>query len=141
MSKMALFTSSAKSESHHHNMEETGFFPEVEKITGVTGIMERNLEQHQVFTPALERFEQYLKACLKEEKAFDAKEFTGLINAFAPALCSHLKDEIETLYGLGEYDTGAVKRSYMSFAADAQKQDKARPVSHLRFGCYTLNFL
>lgn len=86
--------------------------------------MEHNIEQHHAFLPGLEAFGKYAQACLKKEQTFDAKHFLGLMDAFAPVLSTHLKDEIDTLRSLGKYDVQAIKKSYMALAADATKQSK-----------------
>ncbi|PNS19912.1 cysteine-tRNA ligase [Sphaceloma murrayae] len=40
---------------HHYEAEGEGFFSSVEWLSGVQGLMERNVEQHQAFTPGLRR--------------------------------------------------------------------------------------
>ncbi len=38
---------------HHHEAEETFIFPEIEKLTGVKGVMDINVEQHHIFEKGL----------------------------------------------------------------------------------------
>ncbi|PMD50073.1 uncharacterized protein K444DRAFT_638277 [Hyaloscypha bicolor E] len=111
---------------HHHELEETRLFPDVEKITGEAGIMEQNVVQHHEFLPALETFGQYAQACLDKKKSFDASQFIGLMDTFAPKLSTHLEDEIKTLRGLGKYKDNVkeIKKAYMALAADAQQASK-----------------
>ena len=110
--------------SHHHLTEEERLFPDIERITGEKGIMERNLEQHHAFLPGLDAFGKYAKECLSKEKSFDAKHFVDLMDGFGPALATHLKEEIDTLRSLGKYDVQAIKQAYMGIAAEAAKQSK-----------------
>lgn len=98
---------------HHHDAEETVFFPNIEKITGVQGIMERNIEQHRVFTPGFEAFDTYSRTCLSQE--FDADHLRSLIDAFAKPLHRHLNEEIETLRGLDKYDSEEIRKAYKGF--------------------------
>ncbi|KAK7179915.1 hemerythrin hhe cation binding domain-containing protein [Paraphaeosphaeria sporulosa] len=42
---------------HHHDTEEQQFFPEIEQIAGIVGLMEANVEQHRAFTPGFEAFD------------------------------------------------------------------------------------
>lgn len=48
---------------HHHDAEEKEFFPSIETISGVEGLMEQNVEQHRAFTPGFEQFEKYCRTC------------------------------------------------------------------------------
>lgn len=111
---------------HHHQIEETILFPDIERISGETGIMGGNVEQHHAFIPALDAFGQYAQGCLSKEKTFDAKHFIGLMDSFAPTLSTHLRDEIETLLGLGKYDVQEIKKSYLLCAAEAQRASKTK---------------
>ena len=86
--------------------------------------MERNVVQHHAFLPALEAFAEYAEGCLSKKQTFDAKHFIGLIDAFGQTVSTHLKDEIDTLRGLGKYNVQEIKKSYMLLAADAQKASK-----------------
>lgn len=49
---------------HHHDAEEKIFFPSIELISDVRGIMERNIEQHRAFTPGFDLFQKYSQTCL-----------------------------------------------------------------------------
>ena len=98
---------------HHHDAEEAVFFPSIENVAGVTGIMERSIEQHRAFTPGFEAFDSYSRTCLP--KNFDAEKLRGLIDAFAKPLHRHLKDEIETLRGLDKYDSEEIRKAYKKF--------------------------
>lgn len=92
--------------------------------------MERNVEQHAAFLPSLTTFKQYAEDCLEGKKEFDSKFFTGLIDAFATILATHLKEEIDTLLDLGKYkekyDAEELKKAYLALAADAKNADKVR---------------
>jgi hypothetical protein len=104
------------SSSEHHEGEETVLFPEIEKITGETGIMEKNIEQHHAFLPGLEAWTKYISECRKNEGSeFDAARFTKLIDGFAPQLTTHLAEEIPTLLALDKYNIAEVKRAWGLF--------------------------
>lgn len=115
-------------EEHHHGEEEY-FFPEVARITGEDGIMERNIEQHQAFMPGMQAFLAYVKECKKHESAqkFESATFLRLIDSFGPALAQHLHDEIDTLLALEKYDTRAIKLAYVSFDLQMRQGDKVSP--------------
>ncbi|KAK4962931.1 hypothetical protein LTR10_000558 [Elasticomyces elasticus] len=98
---------------HHHDAEETNFFPAIERITGIEGLMERNVEQHRAFTPGFEQFEKYVRNC--SPKDFDGQKLRGLIEDFAEPLNIHLKEEIDTLRDLDKYDSKQIQEAYRQF--------------------------
>jgi hypothetical protein len=95
---------------HHHDAEESDFFPTIAQITGVQDIMERNIEQHRSFTPGFEAFHEYARTCLPKD--YDGAKLKGLVEAFAEPLVQHLHDEIDTLRGLDVYDSARVRQAY-----------------------------
>ena len=95
---------------HHHDVEEKEFFPSIELLTDVQGIMERNIEQHRAFTPGFDLFHEYSWTCLPED--YDGLKIRSLIEDFAEPLTRHLHDEIETLRALDKYDSGRLYQAY-----------------------------
>ncbi len=87
----------------HHDGEETMFFPAVEKMTGVQGVMDGNIEQHKKFHDGLEQLQAYANDVVAGKEAYDGGRVVGIINAFGPALSQHLSDEIPTIQGLRQY--------------------------------------
>jgi hemerythrin-like domain-containing protein len=95
---------------HHHDAEEQEFFPNIERISGVQGLMRRNVEQHQEFTPGFDLFQTYAQTCPVKEH--DGQKIKNLIEGFAEPLTRHLHDEIDTLRALDKYDSEAVRQAY-----------------------------
>ena len=95
---------------HHHDAEEQIFFPNIEAISDIQGIMARNVEQHRAFTPGFDLFQEYASTCRPE--TYDGERLKSLIEGFAEPLIQHLHDEIETLKGLKEYDSDQVRHAY-----------------------------
>ena len=115
---------------HHHDAEEKAFFPDIESISGVGGLMESNVEQHRAFTPGFEAFERYCRIVKPEE--FDGKKLRSLVEGYAEPLVKHLHDEIETLRALGKYDSGRVREAYQRFEKSLMATDNvSHPVSLL----------
>jgi hypothetical protein len=100
----------SESMHHHHNAEEADFFPNIESITGVKGLMSQNVEQHAAFTPGFQAFHDYAQETAPAD--YDGQKLRTLVEAFAEPLVKHLHDEIETLRGLEEYDSVKVKQAY-----------------------------
>lgn len=112
---------------HHHDAEEKVFFPSVEQISDVQGIMERNVEQHRAFTPGFDRFQEYSRTCLPQD--YDGRKIRSLIEDFAEPLTQHLYDEIETLRGLDVYDSRRLRQAYQRFEKTIMATDNVRPTS------------
>ena len=109
---------------HHHDAEEKFFFPSIESISNVQGIMERNVEQHRAFTPGFDLFQEYARTCLPQD--YDGQKIRNLIEAFAEPLTQHLHDEIETLRGLDVYDSGCIRQAYQRFEKTLMATDNVR---------------
>ena len=109
---------------HHHDAEETVFFPSIEQISGVRGIMERNVEQHRAFTPGFDLFQEYARTCSPEH--FDGQKIKSLIEGFAEPLARHLYDEIETLRGLDVHNSDRIRHAYQRFEKSLMATDNVR---------------
>ncbi|VBB80616.1 Putative protein of unknown function [Podospora comata] len=88
----------------HHHGEETHFFPEVERLSGVEGIMETNVHQHGVFKKGLHDLDDYINGVLADKQEYDGKGVVQMIDVFGKSLVEHLRDEIPTLQRLREVD-------------------------------------
>ena len=115
----------SESMHHHHDAEEKKFFPAVESITGIAGLMEGNVEQHRAFTPGFEAFERYCRTCPPED--YDGQKVRELVEGFAEPLVKHLHDEIETLRGLGRYDSVRLREAYQAFEKELMATDNVSP--------------
>ncbi|KAK4032003.1 hypothetical protein C8A01DRAFT_41560 [Parachaetomium inaequale] len=87
----------------HHNGEETMFFPAIERLTGVEGLMDANIEQHKAFHDGLDRCKAYADAVVAGKEKYEGSRVIEIIDDFGPALVKHLSDEIPTILGLRQY--------------------------------------
>lgn len=96
----------------HHHTEEAYLFPDLEKATGTTGIMDRNIEQHRLFDEGIEKFDKYLARVRRpvdgaerigEDKFLYGPELVEIIESFGSTLNMHLQEEIATLISLRAY--------------------------------------
>ncbi|RVX66704.1 hypothetical protein B0A52_09517 [Exophiala mesophila] len=116
---------------HHHDAEEAVFFPVIESVSGVQGLMQANVEQHRAFSPGFNRFHEYCRTCSPTE--YDGGTMTKLIQGFAQPLTGHLHDEIETLRALDQYDSKQVKQAYQQLEKSLMATDNHR-IAPLVFG-------
>src|SRR5271156_4891043 len=70
----------------HHATGEGVAFPLLEDETGVSGIMDANIVQHDAFSPGIDRFSEYVNAVFEKEAAYDDHKFVKLIENFTPIL-------------------------------------------------------
>ncbi|KAF2489964.1 hypothetical protein BU16DRAFT_470893 [Lophium mytilinum] len=122
---------------HHHDAEETIFFPSIEQISGVQGLMERNIDQHRAFTPGFDIFQEYARMC--PPKDYDGAKVRSLIDDFAEPLTRHLHDEIETLRALDVYDSVRLRQAYQKFEKSLMATDNYR-IAPLVFGTADRSF-
>ena len=117
---------------HHHDAEEEAFFPSIERISAVQGLMERNVEQHRAFTPGFDAFQKYCQTCLPKD--YNGQEIRNLVDRFAEPLTQHLRDEIETLRALDIYDSESIRQAYKRLEKRLMATDNVRNTStHKRF--------
>ncbi|KAF2118011.1 hypothetical protein BDV96DRAFT_407548 [Lophiotrema nucula] len=122
---------------HHHEAEEEIFFPSIEQISGVEGIMERNIDQHRAFAPGFELFQKYSQTCLPED--YDGRKLRTLVEGFAEPLTRHLHDEIETLRALDKFDSQRIRQAYQRFEKSLMNTDNYR-IAPLVFGTADRSF-
>lgn len=87
----------------HHAGEERSFFPGVERMTGVQGIMDTNKEQHEAFHDGLDALQAYCKAVMAGTERYDGAKVVGMVDGFGPALVQHLNDEIPSILNLRQH--------------------------------------
>ena len=109
---------------HHHDAEEQQFFPSIELISGVQGLMERNVEQHRAFMPGFDQFQAYSRTCPPED--YDGQRIRSLIENFAEPLTRHLHEEIDTMRALDMYDSGRIRQAYQRFEKTLMATDNVR---------------
>ena len=85
----------------HHDAEEQLLFPQLEKMSEGRISMSDNLHQHEAFHPQLDAFNQYSSGTKPED--FSGDKMRKLLDALAPELLKHLREEIPTLMQFREY--------------------------------------
>jgi hypothetical protein len=87
----------------HHGGEEATFFPTVERMTGIKGLMDTNVEQHRVFHDGVDELKSYAEAVIASKEKYDGNKIVELVDSFGTALTQHLADEIPTIQSLRQY--------------------------------------
>jgi len=87
----------------HHNTEEVLVFPLIDDATGVPGIMDKNVVQHEAFIPKLHDFKIYLSQIKLGVRKYDEKKFVTLLNSFAGLMVEHLIDEVRLFEEIEKY--------------------------------------
>ncbi|KAJ0417421.1 hypothetical protein BJY00DRAFT_206297 [Aspergillus carlsbadensis] len=113
--------------SHHHDLEEKTMFPGYERVLGVEGFLQGNIDQHRAFESVLRDLLEYSEKTKPGE--FREEDVRGLVERLAPAFREHLSGEIETLLAMQRHAEDGAKRKglldvYKAAEAEAGKQDK-----------------
>ncbi|KAK3934693.1 hemerythrin HHE cation binding domain-containing protein [Diplogelasinospora grovesii] len=109
----------------HHSGEEEEFFPDMEKMAGVAGIMEANVEQHHAFHDGIEAFKAYVDDVLAGKAKYDGQKVVQMFDSFGPALMQHLADEIPSLQSLRQYGEEKFSSLLKRFDQEGEKNIKA----------------
>ncbi|KKY20809.1 putative hemerythrin hhe cation binding domain-containing protein [Phaeomoniella chlamydospora] len=104
----------------HHDSEEEEMFPLLENLVGTPGILSGNVDQHQAFHDALEKFESYCKNTKADD--YSSEKVRQLWEELAPALNKHLMDEPETFYRLKDTDPKELQKLLDQFNKAAEKK-------------------
>jgi hemerythrin-like domain-containing protein len=115
---------------HHHEGEEKYLFPAIAEYTGEKDIMDTNIAQHEVFDEGVEGLNEYLENATPE--TYDGKLVKSKIEGFAPALQTHLREEIATLLNLEKYGGKNLAKSwaYLHKKVFAEMTNKASCTLH-----------
>ncbi|KAK2807864.1 hypothetical protein FQN50_005253 [Emmonsiellopsis sp. PD_5] len=105
---------------HHHDAEEEILFPEMAKLTGISDIMEQNIQEHRDFDEGLEKFRAYVFET--EAKAYDGKKLQQILDFLGPKLHKHLLGEIPTLLDLAKYDSKKLQAIFDMGGKKAREQ-------------------
>jgi hypothetical protein len=95
---------------HHHHTEETCIFPDTEALAGKPGLMAGPKEQHDEFTPGLDRLLKYAEETQPEDYRWEGEGgMKSIIDGFAPSLTKHLYEEIDVVLGLRDLDSQGLR--------------------------------
>ncbi|KMU77747.1 hypothetical protein CISG_01502 [Coccidioides immitis RMSCC 3703] len=96
--------------SHHHHLEETCLFPEIEKFTGVKGLMDKNIREHKDFEGGLEKLREF--SFSTDASTYDGEALKAILDILGPVLEKHFHGEISTFLDLAEYDSKAMAKAW-----------------------------
>ncbi|KAK7046315.1 hemerythrin HHE cation-binding domain protein [Favolaschia claudopus] len=81
---------------HHHDLEETFYFGELEKKLG-KGALAGSVEQHHTFVPQLVQLKSYLEDVRAGKEKYDGALIVEKIQSFSDIMVEHLNAEIPVL--------------------------------------------
>ncbi|KAF8169124.1 hypothetical protein K438DRAFT_1983441 [Mycena galopus ATCC 62051] len=81
---------------HHHDLEETFLFPELEKKLGA-GTLSACVEQHAEFVPDLLELKKHLEVINAGKETYSGSLLVEKINSFSDVMIDHLRQEIPAL--------------------------------------------
>lgn len=86
---------------NHHICEEVAYFPIIEKATGMVGVADTNVDQHEAFMGGLHEFDDYVYGVHPWQ--FSGARIVEILDTFAAKLQMHLTDEIVWILSLAQY--------------------------------------
>jgi hemerythrin-like domain-containing protein len=105
----------------HHSGEEAMFFPIVEKMTGIKGIMDTNIDQHKAFHDGVDGLKGYVQAVIADQERYSGTKVVSLVDGFGTSLVQHLADEIPTILSLRQYGEERMAGLPKEFDAEGDK--------------------
>ena len=107
---------------HHHQLvEESHYFPEIERVTGIKELMSENVSQHKAMENGMEAFRRYAETTRKED--FDGAKLRAVIDKFQVPYEKHQHEEIATILSLGKViDSKVLKAIDMKMREEAERQ-------------------
>ncbi|KAL9115818.1 MAG: hypothetical protein Q9227_000186 [Pyrenula ochraceoflavens] len=107
----------------HHHTEETCMFPGIEAFSGQPGLLQGSKEQHEEFTPGLERLLEYAQHTDPAEYIWEGNGgMQKIIDGFTASLTNHLYEEIDVFLGMGNLDSKGLRKCW----DDAEEVAKAK---------------
>ncbi|KAI0882619.1 uncharacterized protein GGS22DRAFT_169896 [Annulohypoxylon maeteangense] len=102
-----------KTTSHHHWLEESFIFPEIEKFSGKPGLLDGPKNQHELFHGGIERLLAYASTTTPEEYRWEGVGgMKEIIDSFSKHLTDHLYAEIDVCLGMKALDSAGLKKTW-----------------------------
>ncbi|RYP77254.1 hypothetical protein DL771_001303 [Monosporascus sp. 5C6A] len=99
--------------NHHHWVEESFIFPEMEKFSGKPGLMAEPLRQHELFHDGMHRLLAYASSTKPENYRWEGLGgMKEIVDSFGHHLVNHLYDEIDVLLTMKELDSVGLKETW-----------------------------
>ncbi|KAF2480930.1 hypothetical protein BDY17DRAFT_202700 [Neohortaea acidophila] len=99
--------------NHHHWVEESFIFPEIEKIPGCSGMTKDPRHQHDLFHPGMDRLLAYAESTKPAEYRWNGDDgMKEIIDSFAQYLTDHLHAEIDVFLGMKDVDSASLRRAW-----------------------------
>lgn len=106
--------------NHHHWMEDSFTFPELEKFSGKPGLMDDPRHQHELFHDGMARLLEYCSAVKPEQYRWEGG-MKEIIDSFSQPLTDHLYAEVDVLLQLKDYDSAGLSKTWDAVENFAKK--------------------
>ena len=104
------------------------YFPVIEKATGVEGLSEGNMEQHDAFLGGLKDFDDYIYNVSASQ--YSGQRVREILDSFAATLQSHLTDEVVWIMALSRFknlDLASIDNFHRDYVKSRQSQTRIVP--------------
>ncbi|KAF4121951.1 hypothetical protein GMORB2_1791 [Geosmithia morbida] len=118
---LAYSSSWVKMVHHHHDVEEKYIFPEVDTITGQSGVMNEPKDQHELFQPGLDSLTTYTATVKPSDHKWEGHGgMKEIFDSFSKCLVDHLYAEVDFILSL-EHIGDAMAKAFAKGEDVAQK--------------------
>ncbi|TVY93828.1 Sterol-4-alpha-carboxylate 3-dehydrogenase, decarboxylating [Lachnellula willkommii] len=125
---------------HHHNLsEEHYYFPDIQKHTGNSELMQSNIQQHRKIDDAFETLQKYAELVPRDK--YDGLKLCSLMDDFAPVYQEHMTAEINTILDLHDkIDSVSLRKIDKKMRDEAENYSDIFKAAPLYLGCQDRNF-
>ncbi|KAF3764674.1 hypothetical protein M406DRAFT_356620 [Cryphonectria parasitica EP155] len=115
-------TSWVKMVEHHHDVEESFIFPEIEKLADRPGLMDDPKHQHELFHGGMVRLLEYTQSTRPQDYRWAGSGgMKEIVDSFSKELTDHLYAEIEVFLSLKDLDSARLRKIWDDGEAIAKK--------------------
>lgn len=131
---LLFFTESwVKTVQWHHHTEEAIMFPAIQDMTGEPELLSGAQHQHDEFHDGLIKLGETAKELQKKPHEYKWEEMKAVIDSFAPALTTHLYEEIDVFLGFDRFDSRGLRKCWDKAEEVAKAKGKISFLVSLHF--------
>lgn len=110
----------AETVNHHHHIEETLMFPDLERLSGKPGSMDDPKHQHELIHGGLDKLLAYAESTEPVVWRWEGG-MKDVLDSFTEPLMHHLSEEIALLMTMKDLDSGELKKIWVAAETKATK--------------------
>lgn len=111
--------------NHHHDVEESSIFPELDKFSGTPGLMDGPTHEHTLFHDGLEKLLAYAEKTQPQDYRWEGiGGMKEIIDSFSQPFMDHLYSEVDVFLSMKKFDSDGLRATLDRGEAAAMKHGK-----------------